>query len=89
MNDLELKNLERQLQLLNLKVDHLDHKVDMVFPDYDANHGVKIYTQLSEILSQLRTVTKDFNNGQLRSIYPKLDNIVRTVDHINNRLSNG
>lgn len=36
-------NLQKQVTLLNNKVDHLDRQIDLIFQDLNVNRGETIY----------------------------------------------
>lgn len=82
----EIQNLQKQLNALSAKVDHLDRNLDMIFEDLNVSRGVRIYDQLGEIINYLKLLTRSLNEGQAGTIKYKIDNVMREVEMISKRV---
>ena len=82
----DYNNLRRQVEILNKKVDTLSLKIEMICTDLGINHGIKVYTQLNEILNYLKSVNKDISDGQMSTMKYKIDSVMKSIEYINSRM---
>jgi hypothetical protein len=82
----ENQDLQRQLNQLSAKVDHLDKQIDLICEDLNIHRGVKIYSQLIDISNNLKVLNKDLNEGHVGTIKYKLDDVFKLIDLINKKI---
>ena len=82
-----IQNLQKQISQLNLKVDHLDRQIDLIFQDLNVNRGETIYILLQEISTHLKILNRDINEEHIGTIKYKIDNVMKSVDYISKKIS--
>lgn len=81
----EYRFLVRQINTTNERIEELYKLINAICSNLNVNHGSTLYRQLEIMSDSIRTVSNDINEGQVKNLKYKMDDLQKTLEYLQDR----